>query len=259
MPAGFSGFPPEGIAFLRALEKNNRREWFQPRKEIYLEQVRQPMTELVARISAAMSEFAPDYVREPEKAIFRIYRDTRFSQDKTPYKTHIAAVFHRHGMEKETGAGLYFSISPKEVEVAGGIYMPASETLLAVRTHLAEQHADFRALIRDRALRRLLGDMQGEQLTRVPKGFCAEHPAADLLRYKQFLFDVALEPGLAETPKLEPEVVKRFRVLMPFIEFLNAPLSRALKKKQQRERIERVSMTASGSNAAGPPRVRRRM
>src|ERR1041385_165329 len=174
--AGFPGFPAEGMAFLRALQKNNRREWFQPRKQIYEEQVKAPMIELVRRVTAAMLDFAPDYVREPEKAVFRIYRDTRFSKDKTPYKTHIAAVFHRRGMEKESGGGLYFAISPKEVEVAGGNFMSASPTLLAVRTHLAEHHETFRELIRDRALRRLLGDMQGEQLTRPPKGFCAEHP-----------------------------------------------------------------------------------
>jgi uncharacterized protein (TIGR02453 family) len=226
------------MAFLRALQKNNRREWFQPRKHTYEEQVKAPMIELVKRVTAAMMDFAPDYVGEPEKAIFRIYRDTRFSKDKTPYKTHIAAVFHRRGMEKESGGGLYFAISPKEVEVAGGIYMPAPETLLAVRTHLAGHHEAFRALIQDRTLRRLLGEMQGEQLTRPPKGFCAEHPAADLLRYKQFLFYVLLDPAVATTPKLEQEVVKRFRAMMPFLEFLNAPLAGAIKKKQQMERMQ---------------------
>ena len=237
--AGFPGFPSEGIAFLRALEKNNRREWFQPRKHIYDEKVKAPMLELVRRVTAAMLDFAPDYVREPEKAVFRIYRDTRFSKDKTPYKTHIAAVFHRRGMEKETGGGLYFAVSHKEVEVAGGIYMPAPETLLAVRTHVARNHETFRELIQDRGLRRVLGPMQGEQLTRVPKGFDAEHPAADLLRYKQFLFYVLLDPQVAAGRSLEREVVKRFRAMMPFLEFLNAPLAAAVKKKQQMERLHR--------------------
>ena len=161
MPAGFPGFPPEGIEFLRALAKNNRREWFRPRKQVYEEKVRRPMIELVARVTAAMASFAPDYVVAPEKAIFRIYRDTRFSKDKTPYKTHIAAVFHRRGTGKESGGGLYFSVSPKEVEVAGGFYMPSPQTLLAIRTHLAGRHEEFRGLIAQRKLRRLLGEMQG--------------------------------------------------------------------------------------------------
>jgi uncharacterized protein (TIGR02453 family) len=214
------------MTFLRALAKNNRREWFQPRKSIYEEQVKAPMLDLVTRITSAMLNFAPAYAGDPEKAIFRIYRDTRFSKDKTPYKTHIAAVFHRRGLNKHCGGGLYFAVSAKEVEVAGGIYMPAPETLRAVRAHLADRHEEFRELMRDRTLCRLLGNMQGEQLTRPPKGYCADHPAADLLRYKQFLFDVALDPDLATTPKLEPEIVKRFRALTPFLEFLNAPLAK---------------------------------
>jgi uncharacterized protein (TIGR02453 family) len=237
MPPGFPGFPPEGMTFLRALAKNNRREWFQPRKPIYDEKVKAPMLELVMRVTSAMLQFAPAYAGDPEKAIFRIYRDTRFSKDKTPYKTHIAAVFHRRGLNMHGGGGLYFAVSAKEVEVAGGIYMPAPDTLRAVRSHLAENHEDFRILIQDRALRRLLGDMQGEQLTRVPKGFPAEHPAADLLHRKQFLFYILLDPALAATPKLEPEIVKRFRALTPFLEFLNAPLAKAKQASRDRSWI----------------------
>jgi uncharacterized protein (TIGR02453 family) len=227
MPPGFPGFPPEGMSFLRALVKNNRREWFQPRKPVYEEKVKAPMLDLVMRVTSAMLDFAPAYAGDPAKAIFRIYRDTRFSKDKTPYKTHIAAVFHRRGLNTHGGGGLYFAVSAKEVEVAGGIYMPAPDTLRTVRAHVAEHHEDFRGLIRDRALRRLLGDMQGEQLTRVPKGYPADHPAADLLRYKQFLFYVLLDPAIAATPKLEQEVIKRFRAVTPFLEFLNAPLAKA--------------------------------
>jgi uncharacterized protein (TIGR02453 family) len=227
MPAGFPGFPPEGMTFLRALVKNNRREWFQPRKPVYEEQVKAPMLDLVTRVTSAMLSFAPAYAGDPEKAIFRIYRDTRFSKDKTPYKTHIAAVFHRRGLNMHGGGGLYFAVSPKEIEVAGGIYMPAPETLRAVRTYLADRHEELRELIQDRARRRLLGEMHGDQLTRVPKGFSPDHPAADLLRHKQFLFYAMLDPALATTPKLEGEIVKRFRALTPFLEFLNAPLAKA--------------------------------
>jgi len=109
--AGFPGFPPEGLAFLRSLKRNNRREWFQPRKHIYDEKVRAPMVALVSALTAAMMKFAPDYVREPEAAIYRVYRDTRFSPDKTPYKTHVAAIFPRRGLDKHACAGLYFSVS----------------------------------------------------------------------------------------------------------------------------------------------------
>src|SRR5690349_17647664 len=109
MRPSFSGFPPEGIAFLRALKKNNNLDCFQPRKELFESKVKGPMIELVTAVMEALADFAPAYVDDPKKAIFRIYRDTRFSKDKTPYKTHIAAVFTRRG-DKESGSGYYFHI-----------------------------------------------------------------------------------------------------------------------------------------------------
>ena len=105
MSAGFPGFPPEAMTFLRGLARNNRREWFLPRKEVFEECVRAPMIRLVEALNAAMADFAPAYVTDPHKAVFRIYRDVRFSADKTPYKTHIAAAFSRRGMVKHGAAG----------------------------------------------------------------------------------------------------------------------------------------------------------
>ncbi len=212
------------MKFLRSLKRNNRREWFQPRKHIFDEQVKAPMLRLVSLVSKEMLRFAPEYVREPEESLYRIYRDTRFSSDKTPYKTHIAAIFPRRGLGKHGCAGLYFSVSPDGVEVAGGVYMPDRDELRLIREYLAANHEEFRALIRGRKLRTLLGEMQGEQLTRPPKGFCAEHPAADLVRHKQWLYYLVLPAEVATTPKLLPEVVERFRALTPFVDFLNRPL-----------------------------------
>jgi uncharacterized protein (TIGR02453 family) len=219
----FPGFPPEGIEFFRKLQRNNRREWFQPRKAIFEGTLKQPMRELVAAVNDGMKSFAPEYATEPDKAIFRIYRDTRFSKDKTPYKSHLAASFPRHGTP--SGAGFYFAVSHKVVEIGGGIYMPAPETLLAMRGHLAGRHQEFRKILSAPAVRRLFQGLQGEQLTRVPKGFDREHPAADLLKFKQYLLYVELPPDLATTPGLYVEVVKHFRAMARFLEFLNAPLA----------------------------------
>jgi uncharacterized protein (TIGR02453 family) len=223
MKSGFPGFPPEGIQFMRALARNNKREWFQPRKATFDEKVKAPMRELVEAVNAAMVRFAPEYVTDPGKAVFRIYRDTRFSKDKTPYKEHIAASFPRRGMPQ--GAGYYFAISHKEVAIGGGIYMPAPETLLAMRTHLAQHHQDFRRIVQAKTVKQLFGSVQGEQLSRVPKGFDCGHPAADLLRHKQYILYVTLEPDLATGPELYAEIVKRFRAMRPFLDFLNAPLA----------------------------------
>jgi uncharacterized protein (TIGR02453 family) len=172
-----------------------------------------------------MARYAPDYINEPEKAIYRIYRDTRFSQDKTPYKTHIAAIFPRRGTLKHAGAGLYFAVSHKEVEVAGGVYMPGPEQLLAIRKHIAENYGEFRKILASKTLKTLLGDLQGSQLSRVPKGFPCEHPAADLLKYKQWYHFAVLKPEIALTPEILPEVSKRFKAMMPLVDFMNRPFT----------------------------------
>jgi uncharacterized protein (TIGR02453 family) len=228
----FPGFPKEGIQFFRGLARHNNREWFQPRKQVFEEQLKKPMYELVEAVNAAMKRFAPEYLTEPKQAVYRIYRDTRFSNDKTPYKDHIAASFrHRRAACDAGGAGFYFHVSPKEVGIGGGVYMPATETLRAIRGHIAEHHGAFEKLLRAAAVKRLFGGMQGEQLTRVPKGFSAEHPAADLLRYKQYLLWTELAPELATSPELYEAIVTRFKAMAPFLEFLNAPLMTQGRKK----------------------------
>lgn len=220
----FTGFPPEALTFFRGLARNNRREWFQPRKEIFENTVRKPMIELVEALNAGFAKLAPEYIADPGKAIYRIYRDTRFSSDKTPYKTHLAASFPRRG-DRRSGPGFYFSLSLKELGVAGGVYDPAPEQLLAVRAWLADNHARFRKAAR--GPEKLMGKLHGESLQRIPKGFDAAHPAADLLKMKQWLYYTTLDPQLAASAKLLPEVMKRFRAMIPVVEMLSEPLSKA--------------------------------
>ena len=137
MAAGFRGFPPGTLKFLRQLQRNNNREWFLAHKQVYEQEVKAPMTELVTAIGGAMQGFAPELEVDPKKAIYRIYRDIRFSADKSPYKTHIAAVFAPRGMEKNRSAVLYFHIAPDELIIAGGIYMPDAPTLRVLRQYIA--------------------------------------------------------------------------------------------------------------------------
>jgi uncharacterized protein (TIGR02453 family) len=224
MKSSFPGFPAEGIAFLRELKENNDREWFTPRKQIFDERVRLPMVELVRAIHGEMLSFAPQYVGEPAKCVFRIYRDTRFSKDKTPYKTHIAATMRRNGLEKNQGAGYYFSVSPTEIEVAGGLWAPEPDTLLSFRQRIAEDHESFRATFEMPKVRKLLGDLYGESAARAPKGFNPEHPAIDLLKRKHYVLFANLDPALATSPKLMGEIVKRLAALAPFVDFVNRSL-----------------------------------
>ncbi len=182
------------------------------------------MTNLVIALNDELAKFAPEYVSDPKKAIFRIYRDTRFSADKTPYKDHIAASFGRRGLEKTGAGGFYFSVNHKKIEIAGGIYHPPPETMLAVRTYIAETHEQFRRVLSNRKLRQVLGELKGGELTRVPKGFDSCDPAADLIRKKDWILFVSLDPELATSSRLFGEIVTRFRAAAPLIEYLNTPL-----------------------------------
>lgn len=231
MAATFAGFPPQALTFLRRLKRNNDREWFLKNKETYEQKVKAPMVELVLALGREMKQFAPELLADPKRAIYRIYRDTRFSSDKTPYKTHIAAVFTPRSLEKGNSAGVYFHVSPTEVEIAGGVYMPSPEVLRTIREHIALHHKKLRSIIEAPEFKRLFGELWGERLTRVPKGFAADHPAADLLRYKQMLADVSKPPELAESPQLLPTLVTMFRGMMPLIRFLNDPLARQLRNR----------------------------
>src|SRR5271168_4826418 len=107
-------FSEESLKFLRALKRNNRRDWFDPRKPLFEAVLKMPMLRVVEGVTAAMTDFAPDHVRPAQKCVMRIYRDTRFSNDKTPYKTNVAAWWSRHGLEKTSGGGFYFHLTANE-------------------------------------------------------------------------------------------------------------------------------------------------
>jgi uncharacterized protein (TIGR02453 family) len=221
------------MKFLRGLARNNDREWFEKRRDVYERALRAPMLALVEEINAAMegpklSGFAPEHVRTPQKTVLRIYRDIRFSKNKMPYKTHMSAWWSRRGMEKTSGGGYYLQISPKEVMVAAGVYMPEREQLLQIRTWMAEHHAEYRKLVKTAKGKKLgFGDVESHALTRIPKGFVADHPADELLRAKDWGLSVSLPAELASEPVLLSEVVKRFKVAAPVVDALNGAILNA--------------------------------
>ena len=221
----FPGFPEEALTFFRGLARNNTREWFQPRKEIFEAKIKAPMLALVEALNADLGKFAPDYIADPKKAVYRIYRDTRFSADKSPYKTHLAAVFPRRGGHRGSAPGFFFSIGAKEIGIAGGVYEPSPEQMLAIRTWLAENHAAFRKIAR--GPEKLMGKLHGESLQRTPKGFPADHPAADFLKMKRWVYYSTLDAKLATSSKFQAELVKRFKVMLPVLEELSKPLALA--------------------------------
>jgi uncharacterized protein (TIGR02453 family) len=229
MPNTFPGFSRKMPTFFRGLEKNNTREWFTPRKEHFEEHVRRPMIELVTLVNDDLKRFAIDHVAaSPARTIYRIYRDTRFSKDKTPYKTHVGATFARRGLPKHGGAGFYFGVSHKHVEVAGGIYMPEPEQLAAVRRAIIEDYAAFRKLTGDKRLTKVMGALQGDRLARLPKGYEDHADLSDWLRLKQLYWYVLLPAELALTPRLRKEVVSRFELMADAMDWMNRAVFRAV-------------------------------
>lgn len=218
-------FTEPGLKFLRDLTKHNDRDWFNPRKETYEQILKAPMQQLIAEINDAFLKFAPEHIRPPQKAALRIYRDIRFSANKAPYKTHVAAWWSRDGLEKTSGAGFYLSIGPKGVVIAAGSYMPDRVQLLAIRRHLAEHHAQFQALLTNPRLRKALPDFEGTPLTRPPKGFHDVPPAAlSLILNRQWGLSATLPPETSLAPSLLKHVVNRFRIAAPLVAMLNEPL-----------------------------------
>jgi uncharacterized protein (TIGR02453 family) len=216
-------FTAESLRFLRALKRNNRREWFGAHRDDYEAYVRAPMAEIVGRLAVDFRAFGPEFVADPKTSMYRIYRDVRFSENKAPYKTHVAASFPSRGLPKHEGAGLYFHVSPDEVWVGGGMYAPPPPRLYAVREHIAANSRRLRSLVESPAFRRDIGTLEGERLQRVPRGFPKDHPAAEYLKFRQFLAGREFEPAFATGPKFYPTLLLVFRRAAPLMRFLNEP------------------------------------
>jgi uncharacterized protein (TIGR02453 family) len=232
-PAALPYFRPEALKFLRNLARHNDREWFTPRKAEFEAELKEPMLAIVRKITDAMTTFAPSHVRPAEKSLFRIYRDTRFSNNKLPYKTHIAAWWSHQGLEKTSGAGYYFHVSAKEVIIAAGAYMPEKDQLAAIRHWLLDNHAQFRKVLQTAAIRKNFTEFEGNALTRPPKGFPCEHPALDLIRCRQWGLSATLPAKEALNPKLAETVIRHFKLAAPVVDALNTPIAAALAPKKK--------------------------
>src|SRR5688500_2443731 len=185
MSLTFRGFGCGALTFLRQLKKNNKREWFQANREAYDNEVLAPLKLLVEEIDVRLGRFAPEFVGDPKRSIFRIYRDVRFSTDKSPYKTHAASWVNDrhagHGLASEThggGAGYYFHLEHGGSLVAGGIWMPPRPTLNQLRDSIAAKPAAFAKSMGAATFKRRFGKLSEEaMLTRLPRGFAPGHPA----------------------------------------------------------------------------------
>src|SRR5688572_3967706 len=217
-------FTAKSLSFLRALKRNNDREWFRAHKSDYEQHVRAPMTEVLARLARDFRGFAPDLISDPKISLFRIYRDTRFSSDKSPLKTAVAAHFPSRRFARNEGAGLYFEIAPGWVWIGGGMYMPSTSDLQAIRSRIADTHPRLHRLVTASAFRTSVGELAGGRLTRVPNGYAREHPAAHYLQFKQFIGGCEYEAAFATRARFYSELLRVFKAVTPLVGFLNHAL-----------------------------------
>ena len=227
-----AGFTTKTLAFLRALKKNNDRAWFHARRDEYEQHVRGPMIAIVERLAIDFRTAAPEMVADPKVSLFRQWRDTRFSENKAPLKTTIAAVFPNRMLGRMNGAGLYFEVAPGWVWIGGGIYAPDGPQLHAIGEHIAANLRRFDAIVKAPALKRV-GGLSGDTMTRVPRGFAKDHPAAKYLVYKQWLCAREEPAAFATRPGFYRQLLATFKAQLPLLRFLNEPLVARLKTERR--------------------------
>jgi uncharacterized protein (TIGR02453 family) len=228
----FQGFGPGAFRFLRGLARHNARPWFEARREVYEAELRGPMRALVEEMDARLGTLAPEIVGDPRRSMFRIHRDVRFSRDKSPYKTNAGCwFFHRDarravGQEAEGGsAGFYFHLEPGQCFVAGGIWMPPRGTLARIREAIDAAPRALAGITAAPAFRRRFGALDAEaRLTRTPRGYPADHPAAEWLRLQSFTASAPLADAEVASPRLPARLARDFARLLPLVRWLNAAL-----------------------------------
>ena len=216
-------FTPKTLSFLRALKKNNEREWFHAHRDEYEAYCRTPVIAVIEQLAVDFKSFAPEMLADPKVSLFRQFRDTRFSEDKTPLKTNIAAVFPSRKLGRMNGAGLYFEVAPGWVWIGGGLWAPDTSQLQLVREHIVKNQKKFEAIVKSPGVRKI-GGLQGTKLTRVPTGFPRDHPAAAYLQHKQFLISREEKAAFATSRDFYQQLAATLKTIAPLVRFLNEPL-----------------------------------
>ena len=226
----FRGFDPAAIEFMADLAANNDRAWFQPRKAEYERLIRDPFEALVAELADRLETRGIPLHADPKRSIFRIYRDTRFSRDKSPYKTHLGASFPwmepgERGYEVVDGSahgnGGYFNFQPGEMYVGGGMWMPDKGRLEAFRRAIVEDPDRVRAALEEPGFVAAFGSVTAhETYKRLPPDVPADHPMADLMRYKDVVFGRRLADDEVTSPRLPDTLADAFAAGMPVLRFL---------------------------------------
>lgn len=216
----FPGFRQEAFTFLRELAENNRRDWFKPRKATYDDEVVWPLQCLLADASREAAQRGLPLRADPRRAMFRIYRDTRFSKNKDPYKTHAGAVLSRTGSHKSSG-GVYVHVQPGGCFLAAGFWQPETTLLRAWRTRMADDPGAFLALAADLEAHGLPLGPHGDPLKRMPRGFeaLADTDLAEYFRWKSFIVSQPVEDAALQSPAFTQTLVTLMAAVLPLLAY----------------------------------------
>lgn len=222
-----SHFQPSFFKFLRDLKKNNNRPWFQSNKERYELEVRNPLLDFIGEIGPHLRKISRNIVADNSPtggSMFRIYRDTRFSKDKTPYKTAASAQF-RHTQGKDVHApGFYLHLEPDEVFSASGIWHPEAPVLGQIRDSIASHPAKWKTVLQQRTFKKEY-KLEGDSLVRPPKGYDPAHPLIGDLKRKDFIVSMQFSEKEACSPLFMEMLVESYRTAAPLMEFLMSALN----------------------------------
>lgn len=203
-----------GFDFLKALEKNNNKEWFEANKTTF-----KSHETVVKSFFEAVKDNLSHHDDIEKMKMFRIYRDVRFSKDKTPYKTHFAASFSRLGGHLR--GGYYIHLKPGGSFLATGFWAPNKEDLFRIRKELEMDAEEFKETINKKTLKAIWGDMQGDTVKTAPKGFDKEHPSIDLIKNKQFIFIRNFKDNEVLSGSFLEEVDKSYRAIRPYFDLMS--------------------------------------
>jgi uncharacterized protein (TIGR02453 family) len=214
----FNGYPKNAVGFLRKLEKNNTREWFNEHKKDYQDLLRNPTEDLIHALRDKLSKKMPEFMFEPKKSIFRIHRDTRFSDNKKPYKNNIAFFVRPKLFQKGVDSpGFYFSIDPKEIYIGGGQYIPSSQDLLRIRDRVNQDPNSLKKILKNPKFKKAYNGFEGKKLSRAPKGYSPDHPDIEILKLKEWFVGRPLDKDLIYSKKLVDVVVNDIVTLSPLV------------------------------------------
>ncbi|NNC34021.1 MAG: DUF2461 domain-containing protein [Croceitalea sp.] len=209
---------PEAFQFLKALEINNNREWFAENKVLF-----KSHESKIKTFYEAVKNNLSQHDEIEKLKMFRIYRDVRFSKDKTPYKAHFAGSLSRLG--KANRGGYYLRIKPGETFIATGFWDPNKEDLLRIRKELEMDASEFKSVIENKDFKKIWGNLQGDSVKTAPKGFDKEHPNIALIRHKQFIFVRNFEDSEVLSSSFIEEIDKSFKAIRPYFDLMSSILT----------------------------------